>query len=204
MQDAFASPAFIGSHRVCGYALQPLSAAHLLAIEGLNIGVYPHGEIKAQTLIYVCKILRQKPRGIGLLTPKKLSILDQIKCGLLIGSAKYREKNIKSFVSYWREFSERPSRCQTDSEGRGITSPAVWGSVVQAVRMGIDIDAAWSMPYNRLAVYVDVFAESEGAKISFEADEYELELMAKAQEKSNEYGEKNKEELLKKLKPKNV
>lgn len=204
MQDNFAVSLFAGSYRICGYELQPLSAAHLAALEALENRISKSGDADPVSLLVACQVCSQpvvkKNGAYTIARAPKARLLDHWQLPWLIGKKSYFEKCLKLFLSYVSEYTSRAEKTEGGKSGNALSAPSVFIAVVDAISLGISEERAWSMPYGLLCTYLDVYAETQGADFSFIPDDDSYQKIMAEFDRIDAYAEEHKEELEDRLK----
>ncbi len=198
MQDAFAEAAINRRHRVFGYALQPLSAAHVLFLQAIRSPVILGDRLSPvdlQTALKVCESRIELREGayVPAMLPKP-GVLDQWRLAKLSVSTFAFYRACQQWVAYWEDFCAVPEKYDTPGhQPKSLTAPAVFSLVIQACQF-VDEARAWSMPFGLLRSYVDVWHECQGGEVRFAPDEEEEAEIEKQLAEAEEAGRRWLEE----------
>ena len=203
MQAGFAEAVLGGVHRVFGYRLQPLSAAHLFAMDAAKLPMMRDEKgITAEGLCLAAKICSSRIRLIdGAWQPAvkwKASLMDAYRVQVCHYSESYLNQQAAAYADYLADYTQSPEKLKLvatkEKPGKDLTSPRLFSIVTRAIPL-LGEQRAWSMPYGLLQTYLEVQAELDGAEIAFAPDEAELSAIEEALKLAEENGRKILEEL---------
>lgn len=202
MQSGFTEAICGVRHRVFGYVLRPLSAAHVVALDAANLPIMRGGAeaVTASSLCLAAKICAGKVRLInGAYQPDvnwRATWRDSYRVAVCESSESAFAKQCQAFADYIADYAETPRRmiAKDAKEPSRITSPVAFYFVMQMIPL-VGEQRAWSMPYGLLKTMLEVRAEAEGADIRFEPDAHESSLIQEQLERAEAAGRKLMEQM---------
>jgi hypothetical protein len=178
MQDGFAEAALNTNHKAFGYALQPLSAAHLFYLEAVRSPVFTRNQASVSDLLFAAKVCAEPVRLIGgtyRVPDPKPSLWDMWQFFLNTAFPKIFNRNSLAWVIYATDHMTTAAKMDTpDLVLQAASSPGILASVIRGSKLFSE-GRAWSMPYGLLRNYIDIEDELAGGSIRFCPSEEEQE-----------------------------
>lgn len=182
MDSRFAECLFNAEHRVLGYQLQPLSAAHLVTLEELVPVLMEGGTFLPEELLLAVKICASPVELIqgvylpGWRSALRLTWRDKMRL-FKMRVRKTFEHASQAYAAYWSDYMSMPVLGGTlEGFGQLLTAPQILARVTKVIPL-VGEQRAWSMPFGVLVWMSDTHDELQGAPIRFEPDEEQASVI---------------------------
>lgn len=182
MDSRFAESLFNTGHRIFGYRLQPLSAAHLVALEELVPALMNGDAFLPEELLLTVKLCSSSVslrKGVYLpdwRSSLRLSWWDKMKLFQMRATKAFRRAS-QAYAAYWADYMSMPVLGGTlEGFGQMITAPQILARVTKVIPL-VGEARAWSMPFGMLVWISDTHDELQGAPIRFEPDDQQASVI---------------------------